>query len=199
MKPIIFNTDMVRAIMEGRKTQTRRLIKPQPKHIQTLRDGRFETSNDGGFDCDVKYIEPLYKPGDVLWVRETWAHPSDAEIAAGASPRMYLYKADKLQPAAWGKWHPSIHMPREAARLFLRVTSVRAERLQDISAEDCIAEGIAVSPLWLSESWNKLHDYIIGEYKTVWNTCYAKDGHGWDVNDWVWVNSFEHMEEADNG
>lgn len=124
-KPILFNTQMVRAILDGRKTCTRRIVKPQP------------TAHYG-----VQCIKPPYQPGDILYVRETWSLRFDGE--------KYFYRADKntsreekrLLDYNDVKWRPSIHMPKEAARIWLKVTNVRVERLQDISGEDLIKEGI---------------------------------------------------------
>lgn len=149
MKPILFNTEMVRAILDNRKTVTRRVVKPQPteqeENPQKVTSGNWyfdiPDRHFGGVRAGVGPYRPPYKPGDILYVRETWAYPSGIEIKNGAAPQMYLYKADVFQPAAWDKWRPSIHMPRKAARIFLRVTDVRAERLQDITPEQIDAEG----------------------------------------------------------
>jgi len=172
MKPIIFCTPMVQAILEGRKTQTRRVIKPQP---------------DAGL-MPNKYAAP-YKPGDILWVRETWKpdyHDEDG----------YCYKADgdrEMYPNNLLHWRPSIHMPRAAARIFLRVTDVRAERVQDISAEDAHSEGIAC-----------IHDEIseCAAFAALWDEINAKrDGgrYAWERNPWVWAYTFERIakEEAE--
>ena len=150
IKPILFNTEMVKAILAGKKTVTRRVIKPQPRQGEEkphrlpsgcwffeIPSRRFPCTPD----VSVGPYWPPCQPGDILYVRETWAHPSAAEIANGADPEMYLYKADPLHRAAWDKWRPSIHMPKEAARIFLRVTDVRVERLQDITEEGKLAEG----------------------------------------------------------
>lgn len=199
MKPIIMSAEDVRALLDGRKTQTRRLIKPQPKHIQTLRDGRFETSNDGGFDCDAKYIEPLYKPGDVLYVREKW-RTVDYEYRGGkwsaAVERVDGTKDIRVSwyddsdvgipyegPYSTTGWKASIHMPREAARLFLRVKDVRVERVQDISEEDAKAEGVTAI--------NNSECGYRGAFRELWNTLNAKRGFDWYTNSWVWVIEFE--------
>lgn len=132
MKPILFNTEMVRAILDGRKTVTRRVVKPQPL-FKTTRKFVFadEVCPKKWEDCDNIIATYQYQPGDVLYVRETWARTSDAEVQAGVDPDIYFYKADVQHLlVAPRKWRPSIHMPKEAARIFLRVTSVRVERLQ---------------------------------------------------------------------
>ena len=188
MKPILINTDMVRAILEGRKTVTRRVVKPQPPAGVTRLEhgaapGRWRSP---GKDVWVEIRAP-YQPGDILWVRETWAHPSRTEIDAGTDPEFYLYKADRLHAAAWDKWHPSIHMPREAARIFLRVTGVRVERLREMASDDVFMEG--VFPTSSAENiWDR--------WRFVWDrTIRPKDRatYGWDANPWVWVIEFERI------
>ena len=135
MKPILFNTDMVRGLQNGTKTATRRLVKPQPKDgfLPTWRENWDSVA--GAQPAWV--VLPPYHPGDILYVRETFCLNNFG----------YHYRADWLDDncpdmSADDKWRPSIHMPREAARIFLRVTDVRVERLQDITYEDCLREGI---------------------------------------------------------
>ncbi|GHU92981.1 hypothetical protein FACS1894208_01390 [Clostridia bacterium] len=169
MKPILFSTDMVRAILEGRKTQTRRVIKPQ-----------YAEDNHGNktpLDIFIPQVSNIsdcapHQPGDILWVRETW---TDA-IYKGED---YEYRADGTALPPERRWKPSIHMPREAARLFLRVKNVRAERAQDITTMDCFAEGV--------------NPEIGNEYEILWDELYAKGGCGWDTNPWVWVYEFEKI------
>lgn len=195
MKPMLFSAEMVRAIQEDRKTVTRRLIRPMlPDGVRTLfpvqrKNGTLWRSEGEDIWCEVK---PPHHPGDILWVRETWAHPSIAEIAAGADPNMYLYKADVMQPAAWDKWLPSIHMPKEAARLFLHVKAVRAERLRDIDKhwDNYKREGVvpldAVIP---NSSWYERFIYL-------WNSTIKPSElplYGWEANPWVWVIEFERI------
>lgn len=188
MKPILFNTEMVRAILEGRKTVTRRVVKPQPPATSVVRKRGCSWDWTFWADCDMGHLMlPPYHPGDILWVRETWAHPSAAEIAAGADPNMYLYRADVLQPAAWDKWRPSIHMPKEAARLFLRVTGVRVERLQEMVLADVLMEGILEADSY-EGTWERWH-------KTWNNTVKPIDLplYGWEANPWLWVIEFERI------
>jgi len=173
-KPILFNTEMVRAILDGRKTQTRRLCKGQPQ--------------DGITSPETLGYEPPYKPGDILWVRETWQRIFDE------SGWHYEYKADhedgQLQicntPIGW---RPSIHMPREAARLFLRIIDVRAERLQDMTPEDCMNDGsfnqYAVNLLGIAPLFGALWD------STLKNADIPK--YGWFANPFVWVYEFEKI------
>ena len=192
-KPILFSTDMVKAIMDGRKTMTRRVIKPQPERIAPDSKNRLPLA----FLADgTKWIKPPYQPGDVLWVRETWAVDDNP-----ACVPQYIYKADDgFYPE--GGWRPSIHMPREAARLFLTVKEVRVEGLQDITEEDVKAEGI-------KSYWAEPHrddPPFIGAakeigadlcqtrhiaFKQLWDSIYAKKGHGWEASPYVWVTSFE--------
>lgn len=220
MKPILFNTEMVRAIQEDRKTVTRWVVKPRlPDGVRTLypeKNGAVWRSE--GTDVWVQ-IKPPYQPGDILWVRETWAHPSAAEIEAGADSNMYLYKADALQPAAWNKWHPSIHMPKEATRMFLRVTGVRVKRLQDITEAGAIAEGIpddwpmntVYCPVCKGEGLIGAHHPVslgymeadcphcekaTSRFANLWNSTIKPADlplYGWNVNPWVWVIEFERI------
>lgn len=137
-KPILFNTEMVRKILAGEKTVTRRVIR-FPEGLtgghQVGEAGNPENPIGLMWACGIK--RSRYQPGDILYVRETWARPSLNEINVGADPEKYLYKADSpLQPCAWSKWRPSIHMPKKAARILLRAIDVRAERLQDILEEN---------------------------------------------------------------
>jgi hypothetical protein len=199
MKPIIFSTLMVQAILDGRKTQTRRVIKPQPakeatqfeRFIETVDCGleaRFGSKNSSAV-CDRK---PQYKPGDILWVRETFCEVpyehNHVPIKGGhiTIPK-YAYKADSERDYT-GIWKPSIHMPREAARIFLRVKTVRVERLQDITEEDAIAEGMSKT----------LVDGVVfistkGNFHVFWDSLNIKRGYGWDTNPWVWVIEFERI------
>ena len=181
-KPILFNTDMVRAILAGRKTQTRRLVKNIP-----LYEPYFEDVDGIPYACDENgdwYPAVEFSSihdGDVLYVRETWAE----------MPYGWVYRADG-EPEGWDandRWRPSIHMPKAAARLFLRVTNVRIERLHDMSAEDCANDGgfapeaiaaVGVAPL----------------FGTLWDSTVSKDAialWGWRANPWVWVIEFEKV------
>jgi len=121
MKPILFNTEMVQAIKEGRKTVTRRIVKPRYRPYERM----------------TRYMPQPFYTGDILYVRETFA----------VMPYGYVYRADGEDPEGWDssdRWVPSIHMPKEAARLFLRVTDVRVESLQAITPEDCEREAAAI-------------------------------------------------------
>ena len=184
-KPILFSGEMVRAILDGRKTQTRRVVKQ--KHIP------FVENILNGF-LDGKWNQrplPYGKPGDLLWVRETWAHNPEWTKPA--------YRADWKTPDAAiktmdTKWRPSIFMPRWASRLTLRVLDVRVERVQEISEADAKAEGVNLAT-W--ELHHRRDDSIslsiaaIEEFKHLWDSINAKRGYSWDSNPWVWVVEFE--------
>lgn len=186
MKPILFNIEMVRAIMEGRKTVTRRVVKPQPKGAHTVLDcDDYEQTFDmlcgnggeGGVFLDwAGTIKAPCWAGDILWVRETWAKNPFGDG--------YIYPTEV--PGAGQKWKPSIHMPREAARLFLRVTDVRVERLQDINLDPPGPKNQVVR-----EGLRYLSDFI-----AVWDrTIKPADLHlyGWDANPWIQVIEFERI------
>lgn len=195
-KPILFNTEMVKAILEGRKTQTRRIIKPQPTNPRWNNIGWLGWDDGHGY-----HMKPPCEPGDVLWVREAWCDPAPD---VGYSP--ILYKADF--PMHWDadqtehgepvditadeyKWHPSIHMPKEAARIFLRVKDVRVERLRDIHEK---YEPGPDNPV-PKEGFRYLCDFI-----AVWeNTIQPKErsDFGWAANPWVWVIEFERCDKPE--
>lgn len=217
-KPILFNTQMVRAILNGSKTQTRRLIKRRYDNtvlemktdkygtrlieIQKDEEGvTFGKHEDGSTWRKLRaYIEPkpAYKLGDVLYVRETWKQATGGTAGPGLFDT-FLYKADEPQDTTGlmveGRWHPSIHMPKEAARIWLRVTNVRLQRLQDITSEDVDAEGckewaysaatgelLPSAPTWFEILW----DETVSEKD--------KKEYGWDANPWVWAYTFERID-----
>ena len=188
MKPILFSTSMVQAILDGRKTQTRRVIKaPVLRNVrepdEVLFDGKICKFNWHGDDVIGGFeIKPKYQPGDILWVRETWAEVSSGIIEYKATYKEpYTGSAEIDHIGNKIKWRPSIHMPREAARIFLKVTNVRVERLQEITAHDAIREGME----------SEIPFDTVDEFKELWNNLNAKRGYGWDTNPWVWVVEFE--------
>ena len=180
---------MVNAILDGRKTQTRRVVK------QSIGwDSIWKVSHEGnGTYCmrwQTQYSLPFFKcpygqPGDVLWVRETWRKMHHG----------YDFKADFPDRINF-KWKPSIHMPKEACRIFLRITNVRLERLQEISEQDAIAEGIERIP---DAHWwkNYLEKPLPGtsnpffSFKTLWQSINGEQL--WNDNPWVWVIEFERV------
>jgi hypothetical protein len=197
MKPIIFSTDMVRAILDGRKTQTRRVIKPQPTDCglvwRTACGGDFAAWEDDGVTLDEGCQRkcPYGQPGDLLWVRETWAK-NEVYPIRDREAGDYIYKADLAKDGRTkyaATWKPSIHMPKWAARLFLEITDIRVERVQDISEEDAEKEGaeeMFVNPLNLGD---KRKSFIFG-FTCLWDSINAKRGYSWDNNPWVWVIGF---------
>ena len=200
IKPILFNTEMVRAILDGRKTCTRRLIKPQPdkKHIYPLGFVTDSTEKKEvgcfGFAANeyggsIQYVKPPYRyaPGDILYVRETWKK----------APNGYYYYEDwqRNDIADVTKWKPSIHMPKEAARIWLKVTNVMVERLQEITIDGIRNEGISSMAVHAGDM-----EIALKEWKNLWNSTIKKtdlDSYGWDANPWVWVIEFERCEKPE--
>lgn len=141
-----------------------------------------------GEPCDYPLVKLSYQPGDILWVRETWMPETEQGICTGG----YIYKASD-NPEADGdcplKWRPSIHMPRKVARIFLKVTNVRVERLQEITEEDAIREGCIAL-----KDKNEITSISAKErFHALWDGIYLKQGYGWDANPWVWVYEFERI------
>jgi hypothetical protein len=211
-RPILFSAPMVRAILAGLKTQTRRVIKPQPKgeprplsewssslaaacgdgspdpkklaaHSDRLKGRIFPFADAHGLyspNC------PYGRPGNHLWVRETWAWPGEEQIIYRADPEaealVSRWRADPNYPQV--KWCPSIHMRRQHSRIALRVTDVRVERLNDISQQDAIAEGMP------AQTGPFVH-HVIADYRRLWGEINGKES--WDANPWVWVVEFERV------
>ena len=186
MKPILFNTAMVRAILDGRKTVTRRLIKNAPENVYPgkclLGAGLFDR------ETGLRVVSPQYKPGEILYARETWAknvYGTGSPYFYKASPETYEYDPDR--------WYPSIHMPKEAARIFLRVTNVYVERLQDITADEIRAEGLTSMCAMVGDM-----EIASQEWRNLWDSTIKKADmplYGWDANPWVWVIEFERTSE----
>lgn len=204
IKPILFNTEMVRAILDGRKTCTRRLVKPQPDEKHTYPLGFVTDSTEKkkvgrfGFGIDeyggsIQYEKPPYQPGDILYVRETWCKG----YLMNAKER-YYYKADDNDFLC--TWHPSTNMPKQAARIWLRVMDVRVERLQDVTEDGAKAEG-AIDNRGFIHSQENEYDRIHtarDHFIKIWNSTIKKsdiDRYGWDANPYVWVISFERCEK----
>lgn len=202
--PILFNTDMVRAILDGRKTVTRRVIKPQPQ-------GYFEVNEEPLYIYDTELrqgkIVPPFGVGDILYVRETW-HKYKKRVGRGESCRIkefYGYKASVSNSEdAEEKWRPSIHMPKKAARIWLKVTDVRVERLQEITPEQSVKEGVDDPYFYISDDWywektgrcNLPCD--IAAFSVLWDSTVKKPDlgrYGWEANPWVFVISFERCEK----
>lgn len=204
--PILFNTEMVQAILGGRKSCTRRLVKYEPQ-------GYFEVNENPVYIYDTDWnqgrITPPYQPGDILYVRETW-HKYIKRVGKGKSCRFaefYGYRASVANSEdADEPWRPSIHMPKEAARIWLKVTDVRADRLQEITENEAVKEGIYVSnckdcnaPFGCDTCPDEGYDEI-DEFAELWNSTIKKsdlDRYGWDANPWVWVIEFERCEKPE--
>ena len=187
-RPILFSAPMVRAILAGTKTQTRRVVKPR---------------NDCDFGCQLaphelageansgEFRNSYCARGDRLWVREAFMHePADycweASVSIPCRPASTVYRADFHESQPGEGWKPSIHMPRAASRILLEVTAVRVERLQDISATDAIAEGLSTR---LRE-----HDavcHLLDQYRDLWESINGPES--WDANPFVWVVEFKRV------
>lgn len=205
VKPILFNTEMVRAILDGRKTCTRRVVK-LPKNMSGRPVGK---NGDIGLMYLAGIKRPPYQPGDIIYIRETWGTYSKNWWEAD----YFMYRADYPNGATTytysdgivcdlPKWCPSIHMPKEAARIWLRVTDVRAERLQECGEGWCIdieKEGIATPQdpiLYISD--DAFHDALRMEFQKTWDKTIKKsdiERYGWNANPWVWVIEFERCEK----
>ncbi|MBE6725118.1 MAG: hypothetical protein E7576_08020 [Ruminococcaceae bacterium] len=197
-KPILFGTEMVCAILDGRKTQTRRVIKPQPSDgKKPMVDPFYGTY---GYERADEKRTP-YAIDDILWVRETWKNATGDPAGGGyALFDTYIYKADGQAKVDYptdemlveDRWRPSIFMPKSAARIFLRVKNVWVERLQDIDAIDCVAEGCDADMLS-----GVGPEFTRGVFNGIWDsTIKEKDFpfYSWDANPWVWVLSFERIQ-----
>ena len=188
---MIFNGEMVRAILDGRKTQTRRPIKWKQTRFTEIgerEDGsKWPWSEDAEHACDFWHPCPFGAVGDRIWVRETWAE------AGASAPDLQLYRAnypehvpsiyENVPPAEEIRWTPSIHMPRTASRILLEITGVRVERLRSMSQDDARAEGViaASGPMEAGLAFRELWDSIYGE-------------ESWKANHWVWVIEFKRVE-----
>jgi len=230
IKPILFNTEMVRAILDGRKTCTRRLVRflsgENPQWTGYIRDGLM-LYNGKNEPCVRK---APYQPGDVLYIRETWTEECEKYYYRADYDSDYLDPCETLSggyPASCRNhpgcdgcmatstrihWRPSIHMPKEAARIWLKVTDVKMERLQEMKPVDVIKEGA------YPDCWDCLNTYeesgsqccygteeqcsqcdgVMMEWEKLWNSTIKKsdlDSYGWDANPWVWVIEFERCKK----
>lgn len=218
-KPILFNTDMVRAILNERKTQTRRVIKPQPKttlcytfagcgcgkwgypdkNSHKYWGDKYKRTVELTDDDEKMMWKPPYRTDDVLYVRETWYKCNLHGL------ERCFYKADDNVGYFIPRWHPSIHMPKEAARILLKVTNVSVERLRDMTDKDALKEGA------LGVECNHANSGAYGctdcmntgwleppeiDFMYIWDSTIKKadlDRYGWDANPWVWVIEFERI------
>lgn len=203
IKPVLFNTEMVRAILDGRKSCTRRVVKfPVNRYtnnvpladkiaLQELRCDKANFLEEPFFSFGMNLP---YQPGDILYVRETFGYPISLN-----SGRQYVYRADEVAENGFKNdshiWHPSIHMPKEAARIWLKVTDVRAERLQEITINGIRNEGLSSAAVHAGDM-----EIALREWKLLWNSTIKKtdlDRYGWDANPYVWVIEFERCEKPE--
>ena len=187
--PIIFSAKMVRAILDGRKTQTRRVWRKSKRHqnhdvYPVWLGGRFELASDGF--CIGETVKcPYGVPGDKLWIRETFQMWADVD-----GKIVPHYKADYTELPFKMSWRPSIHMPRWASRITLEVVSVRVERVQNISEQDAMAEGVTPK----SYVANHLeHIMYRSTFHLLWDSINAKRGFPWSSNPWVWAVEFRQV------
>jgi len=200
MKPIIFSTEMVTAILAGTKRQTRRVIKSQncipndAKWGYTAFTPKGHISYRGMFGTDYgeKSLKLKYHPKDTLYVRERCLNLEPE----GHYKTDYVYMADNIELPKEVKWRPSIHMPREAARIFLKVESVKVERLQDMSEGDGFAEGFPklIDPGAHTGGNGSVFDW----FRILWDSINSKrPEYQWDKSPWVWVISFSRIDKSE--
>lgn len=202
MKPILFNTEMVRAILDGRKSCTRRIVKHD---VEAILNSPYHKEHPEVEDEQIisKLCIPPYQPGDILYVRETFIQ---------AAANIFWYKADdKLWMSKDLLWKPSIHMPKKAARIWLKVTDVRVERLQEITEEQACMEGTDPwdEACYENNGWHPtLSDpdsggdpNMIDGFHKLWNSTIKEsdlDRYGWNANPWVWVIEFERCDKPES-
>ncbi len=214
--PILFNTEMIRAIMDGRKTVTRRLVKPQmpdvcPECMHIHADYIYDRIAENIY-CAIcgeplqPEIKPSYQPGDILYVREIWNTNHLHEYSNESNE--YVYKADYDGHAGEFGWRPSIHMPKEAARIWLKVTDVKVERLKSITEAQALKEGFKGEPCSCggtayacTDCYNTgwIEPPLVG-FMYTWESTIKKvdiNRYGWNADPWVWVIEFEHCEKPD--
>lgn len=195
-RPILFSAPMVRAILDGSKTQTRRVVKPQPSPSSDTAfvgaDGIWRFSHPtlrGPVSHEADDVRcPYGQPGDRLWVRETFSAMGDKTQHA----HPIFYRADR--PDDTGSWTPSIHMPRWASRILLEITGVRVDKLADLSKDDAMAEGIVIQPdggFGLADSTHYNFSDSTDSFCSLWESI---NGAGsWFANPWVWVIEFKRV------
>lgn len=217
IKPILFNTEMVRAILDGRKSCTRRIVKgfiPNNAvwgYTTFTPKGRISCRGTFADGYGEKFFKPPYQPGDILYIRETWERfecrncDGDERGNCPKEPKKsvldktcgcYMYRAtDEISGDA--KWHPSIHMPKEATRIWIKVTDVRVERLKDITGFSVQKEGIEVEPNECAGKFDFISELFF-LFQRLWDSTVKKsdlDRYGWNANPWVWVIEFERCDK----
>ena len=200
-RPILMSGPMVRATLDGRKTQTRRVVKGVA--LEWLDDAGFSP----GFVADPGNSAycPYGQPGDLLYVREAWAQTSIAPIVETVDSPAVVFRDCDNRCDYGGPWRPSIYMPRWASRLTLVVEGIRVERLQEISADDCEAESIQSrgADMAVYREHRLVNDLAARRYengmrklfRALWDPLNATRGYGWDANPWVWVVQFRPIEK----
>lgn len=213
IKPILFNAEMVRAILDERKTCTRRILKHD---VETILNSPYHKAHPEVEDKQIisKLCQAPYQPGDILYVRETWERfecwncEGDERGNCPKEPKKsvldktcgcYMYRAtDEISGDA--KWRPSIHMPKEAVRIWLKITDVRVERLHEISEDGAKAEGTIDNRGFIhspDNEYDRIHT-AREHFIEIWNSTIKKsdlDRYGWDANPWVWAIEFERCEK----
>ncbi len=208
-RPILFNTEMVRVILDGRKSCTRRIVKHD---VEAILNSPYHKEHPEVEDKQIisKLCMPLYQPGDILYVRETFAWCPCWDCGLDTTPDgcknpviydfkkkehgCYMYRAscEDSKYSLADTWHPSIHMPKEAARIFLKITNVKAERLQDIDIDGIRNEGLLSAAVHCEDM-----EIALKEWEILWNSTIKKsdlDRYGWDANPYVWVIEFERRD-----
>lgn len=190
-RPILFSAPMVRAILAGAKTQTRRVIKNQPFNVTLVPSGNHLFDYRGDLNDYSRVVDmkkavtlcPYGRPGDRLWVRETWAHGIHAMAAKRDEDGPFVYAATHREDQRLGdRWKPSIHMPRAASRILLEIISVRVERLQSITRGDAMDEGCPFPNMAKGDDPRQW-------FANLWRQLNGPDS--WDANPWVWVIEFK--------
>ncbi len=199
---------MVRAVLDGRKSQTRRVIKIQSENKDFAGGWQFTFSNKHPYkyasleaiECDIESYCPYGQPGDRLWAKETFQiHKWPSIFSSGSKIAkdpfsedvvIYYKEAVEKQGEQFTNWKPSVHMPRWASRITLEITNVRVERVQDMKHEDFLTEGMNPCP--------KGHEptectCTMNQFQYLWHDLYSKKGYGWDKNPWVWVLEFKRI------
>lgn len=198
--PILFNTEMVRAILDDRKTTTRSLVRflpgKNPNWTGYVKDGLM-LYNGKNEPCCRK---PQYAVGDILYVRETWCNANKE----GVEPDYYYYAdtfmCEDYDETEW-KWRPSIHMPKDAARIWLRVTDVLLVRLQDMTLDDFLNEGVVIRPEAFNDPENA-YQQAKNAFINIWDSTVKKQikaYYGWDADPYVWATEFEWCEKPEEG
>lgn len=220
IKPILFNYEMVRAIKEGRKTVTRRIVSQSVWENFVCEGGKVVNYLGKQNILESPLHKAPYQPEDILYVRETWAFrrcidcihggtdedecriakiPKLYEDKDSVSDGCYLYPTDYPCPEIV-VWRPSIHMPKEAARIWLKVTDVRVERLQAMTLDDCLSEGVTVRPEAFNDPENAYLQARSG-FITIWDSTIKKADkcrYSWSADPWVWVIAFERCQKPEN-